>query len=312
MGKDYVIGIDVGGTKVAYGLFDSRGGLIHRCQHPSDSSLDGPAFSDRMIETVREIMREFELSAGDIKGVGIGICSFIIMDRGYIYMTSALEKICNFAMRDYLEEHLGIRVVLENDANVAALAEQRRGAARGRRDVVYMAFGTGIGSGIIINNEIVHGSYGWAGESGHMLITPDDGMECGCRNRGCFMSYASGLGIALWARRYLEEGAESELSACPELSARDILTAYNHGDALAARLVDQVAHYMAVCMFNVYQLLNINMFVLGGGLVNFGDMMLDKIRAEFNRYNKIPLPVDIVYAELKDDMGITGAAELVI
>lgn len=311
MGKDYVIGIDAGGTKVAYGLFDSEGSLIYSTQHPSDKEMDGPAFSDKMIETVRSIMSEFKLEKEDIKGVGIGICSFIIMDEGYIYLTSALEKIRDFAMKDYMEQHLGMRVVLENDANAAALAEQRRGAARGRKDVVYMAFGTGIGSGIILNNEIVHGSYGWAGESGHMLITPDEGMECGCRNRGCFMSYASGMGIAMWAKKFLDDGEQSQLSECPDPTAKDILAAYNSGDALAAKLVDQIAHYMAVCMFNIYQLLNINMYVLGGGLINYGDMILEKIKAEFNRYNKIPLPVDIVFAELKKDMGIIGAAELI-
>lgn len=311
MGKDYVIGIDIGGTKVAYGLFDSSGTLICSREHPSDRDADGPAFSDGIIETVRSIIDGSGLSGCDIRGIGIGICSFILFDKGYIYLTSALEKIRDFAMRDYIEERLGIRVVLDNDANAAALAEQRRGAAKGRRDMVFMAFGTGIGSGIIINGEIVHGSYGWAGESGHMLITPDEGIECGCRNRGCFMSYASGMGIAKWARRYLDEGAESELSLCDDISAKDILAAYNHGDALAGKLVDQIAHYMGVCMFNIYQLLNINMFVLGGGLINFGDMLLDKIRAEFDRYNKIPLPVDIVFGGLKKDTGIIGAAELV-
>ena len=311
MGKDYVIGIDAGGTKVAYGLFDSSGKLIFRTRHPSDINADGPAFSDRIIETVNAILDECRLVPEDIKGIGIGMCSFIFIDEGYVYMTSALENIRDFAMRDYIESRLGIKVVLDNDANAAALAEQRKGAARGHKDVVYMAFGTGVGSGIIINNELVHGSYGWAGESGHMLITPDEGMECGCRNRGCFMTYASGMGMARWAQKFIDEGCESELAQCAEITAKDILAAYSNGDALAEKLVDQTAHYMGICMFNIYQLLNINMYVLGGGLVNFGDMMLEKIRNEFNRYNKIPLPVDIVFAELKDDMGITGAAELV-
>ena len=312
MEGQYVIGIDAGGTKVAYGLFDAEGTLLYSTQHPSDPELDGPAFADRMIETVERILAGNGLEKEQIKGIGIGICSFIIKDRGYIYLTSALVKIRDFAMQEYIQSRLGIPVELDNDANVAALAEQRRGAGRGHKDLVYVVFGTGIGSGIILNNELVHGSYGWAGECGHMLITPDDGLDCGCRNKGCFMSYASGGYIVRWAKKYMEEGAESELSRCENLSAKDILAAWHHGDALAVKLVDQMAHYMAVCLYNIYELLNINMFVIGGGITNFGDMMLEKVRAEFDRYNQVPLPVDIVYSTLEKDMGIIGAAELIL
>lgn len=312
MEKKYVIGIDVGGTKVAYGLFNGKGELLYETEHPSDKDSDGPRFTDTMIDTVRRIMDIHDLHAEDIEGIGIGICSFILFDEGYIYLTSALERIREFPMRDYMQERLGIRVVLDNDANVAALAEQRKGAGRGHKDMVYMVFGTGIGSGIILNNSLVHGSYGWAGESGHMIISPDEGPECGCGNRGCFMSYASGLAIAQWAEKYIDEGWDSKLCHCGNITARDILAAYNSGDKLAEKLVEQMAHYMGICMFNVYQLLNINMFVIGGGLINFGEMMLERIKAEFGRYNKIPLPVDIVYAELKKNAGIIGAAELIL
>ncbi len=183
--KKYAIGIDVGGTKIAYGLFDLEGELLGRTEHPSDQEADGPAFSDQIIRTTEELMKKNGVSKDEVTGVGVCICSYIIFDKGYVYLTSALEKIQNFYMRDYLQERLGLPVVLDNDANVAALAEHRKGAGRGTRHMVYVAVSTGIGSGIIINGDLFRGSYGFAGEVGHMLITPDEGLLCGCRNKGC-------------------------------------------------------------------------------------------------------------------------------
>lgn len=120
--KDYVIGIDAGGTKVAYGLFDAKGELLERFRHPSDPELDGPAFSDSLIRTLRKILERNGLAMENLKGVGICMPSYILFDTGHIFLTSALPKIHDFGMREYLQERLGVRVVLDNDANAAALA----------------------------------------------------------------------------------------------------------------------------------------------------------------------------------------------
>ena len=309
MGK-HIIGIDAGGTKVAYGLFNEEGELVYRTEHPSDIEADGPAFSDRMIQTVGQILEENRLNMTDLAGVGVCMPSYINSEEGWIYMTSALPKVRDFAMREYISERLGIRVELDNDANVAALAEFRRGAGRGLRHMVYMAVSTGIGSGIIINGQLFRGSYGLAGESGHMLITPDEGIECGCRNRGCFMSYAGGRYVPYHLRIRMLEGADSCLPDSEDLSCRDLLHSYRAGDALADEMISQMAHYIGVCLFNVYELLNIKTFVFGGGLTAFGDVLFDRVRKEFDRYNHIDMPVEFRFAELEKDFGIIGAAEL--
>ena len=188
------IGIDAGGTKVAYGLFDQKNNLVGRRQHPTPADADGPQFSDLIIENCLALLQEQNLKIDDLRGIGVCMPSFILFDEGYICMTSAMENIRDFAMRDYLTQRLPVPIVLDNDSNCAALAEYRFGAGRGSRHMVYMSVSTGIGSGLIINGELFRGSYGWAGETGHMLITPDEGLECGCRNRGCFMSWqAAGI-----------------------------------------------------------------------------------------------------------------------
>ncbi|MCI9135480.1 MAG: ROK family protein [Lachnospiraceae bacterium] len=312
MEEKYVIGIDGGGTKVAYGLFDLEGKMLDRVQHPSDLQADGPGFSDQLIRTIQELLQKNSLTIQQLQGVGICMPSYILYDKGYICLTSALTKIRDFAMRDYLEERLGVRVVLDNDGNAAALAEHRRGAGQGLRHMVYVAVSTGIGSGIIIDGNLFHGSYGWAGECGHMLATPDEGVLCGCRNRGCFMSYAGGRYVPRHLKIRMLEGTESVMEGKDDLSCEDLLAAYHQGDELAKEQISTMAHYIAVCLYNIYQLLNINVFVFGGGLTNFGDVLFHRVREEFDRYNQIPMPVEFRYAELKKDFGIIGAAELVL
>ena len=173
-----------------------------------------------------------------------------------------------------------------------------------------MAVSTGIGSGLILNGELFRGTYGWAGESGHMLITPDDGVECGCRNRGCFMSWASGRYIPEHLRR-MGKGRETMLDMNGALDGKALKQACDAGDPLALEFLDQSAHYIAICCFNIYLLLNVNLYVFGGGLTNLGDALFSRVRAEFDRYNHVDMPVDFRIAELKQDFGIIGAAELV-
>lgn len=308
--KQYRIGIDAGGTKVAYGLFDEENRLLDRMQHPTPIEADGAAFSDLVIQNVRGFLQRNGLRCDDLRGIGVCMPSFILFDQGYVCMTSAMVNIRDFAMRDYLVERLGVPVILDNDSNVAALAEYRYGEGRGAKNMIYMATSTGIGSGLVLNGQLFRGSYGWAGESGHMLITPDEGVSCGCRNQGCFMSWASGRYIPQHIRR-MAQGKRTVMNLGDDLDCVELLRACREGDPLALEVLDQTAHYIAVCVFNVYQLLNVNLFVFGGGLVNFGSMLFDRVRREFDRYNHIPQPVEFRFAALKQDFGIIGAAELV-
>lgn len=308
--KIYRIGIDAGGTKVAYGLFNEQNQLLDRFQHPTPIEADGPAFSDLVIESVEKMLSKNSLTKEELQGIGICMPSFILFDQGYVCMTSAMVNIRDFAMRDYLTQRLKVPVVLDNDSNVAALAEHRYGAGQGSRHMIYMAVSTGIGSGLILNGQLFRGSYGWAGESGHMLITPDAGELCGCRNQGCFMSWAAGRYIPKHIR-YQAGDRQTIMNLGPDLDCVELCCCCREGDPLALEVLNQTAHYLAVCVFNIYQLLNVNLFVFGGGMVNFGPMLFDRVRQEFDRFNHISQPVEFRFAKLKKDFGIIGAAELV-
>jgi glucokinase len=235
-------------------------------------------------------------------------------DEGRIMKTVNLTCLNNFPARDYLSARLGLPVALANDAQAAALAEHRHGAGRSFPSMLYCPVSTGISSAVIIDGKLFRGSYGWAGETGHAIITPGEGVMCGCGNRGCLMSYVSGSMIVKHVQAKLAQG---EASILPELAggaeninAFHIQQGYDLGDPLAKWALAQMTKYMAVWLYNLYVTFNINLFVFGGGLLKFGDRLFPGVRAQFDAYNQSDLPVYFKNAELTEDFGIVGAMEL--
>ena len=310
----YSIGIDVGGTKIAYGLFDGDRRLVAKFSTPSDASCPPEPFFDRIEEGALSLARENGVSREDLYGVGVGVPSYVKYDEGRIIKTVNLTCLNDFPARDYLSQKLGLPVALANDAQAAALAEHRHGAGRGFDNMLYCPVSTGISSAIIIDGKLFRGSYGWAGETGHAIITPGEGLMCGCGNRGCLMSYVSGSMIAKHAQKRIAEGEKTALTdladGADKITAQHILAGYDLGDPLSTQLVAQMAKYMAVWLYNLYATFNINCFVFGGGLLKFGDRLFPAVRAQFDAYNQSDLPVYFKSAELTEDFGIVGAMEL--
>jgi glucokinase len=315
--KKYGIGIDVGGTKAAYGLFDKDKKLIAQRRHGSDSSLEPAAFFDRIADEIKSILIEAGVSMGELLGVGIGMPSFIVFEEGRIIKTSNLTKIKDFAARDYLTEKLGgnIKIVIDNDAHTGALAEYRRGAGRGFDHMLYCPVSTGISSGMIIDGKLFRGTYGFSGESGHAIITPGKGVLCGCGNRGCFMSWCSGSMIVKHIQNWIAGGEKTIMTelagGAGKITAFELEEAYFKNDELAIRAINQMVEYMAVWLFNLYVLLNINCFVFGGGLLKMKIPLLELVRKKFDDYNGNDMPVYFKTAELGENFGIIGAAELI-
>ncbi|GHV76555.1 glucokinase [Spirochaetia bacterium] len=319
----HTIGIDVGGTKTAYGLFNGQRGVVRRLSHPSDDTASPEEFFDTIAGNIKGLMAEEGLQNENIRGVGIGMPSFVLFEEGRLIKTSNLTKIHDFPARAYLMEKLGgMRVLIDNDSHTGAMAEHRHGAGRGFDNMIYCPISTGISSGIIIGGKLFRGRYGWSGESGHMIVTPDDGVECGCGNRGCLMSWCSGSMIVKHIEQWIAQG---EVSIMPGLAGDGKITlfhlggAYNAGDALARRAYDQMVKYLGIWIYNLYVTLNINCFVFGGGLLKLSRQLMDggkkttileDMKEIFDGYNKNDMPVYFKGAELGDDFGIIGAAEL--
>jgi len=313
----YCVGVDVGGTKTAYGLFDSNHKIITRYEQPTVTSGSCEDICDAVTQGIYKLITNNDLLLSDLMGVGLAFPSYINFDSGRILCTSNICTLKNFDARDYFEEKLGVRVALDNDTHAASIAEHRFGAGRGYQHMLYCAVSTGIASAIIINNSLFRGSYGAAGESGHMLITPDEGVMCGCENPGCFMSHTSGSMIIRHIQNWIADGETTKMieMAGGEISAingKILQQAAEDGDAMAVKAIDKMAYYLGVWTYNLYQVFNINCFVFGGGLVNMGPLLFDKVRYHFDRFNisRKENPVYFKFAELGRDFGIIGAEQL--
>ncbi len=314
----YYIGIDVGGTKIAYGLFDEHKNLLTKVKTPTNTELLADAFFDAICEQVDSLLTDNHIPFERVEGIGIGMPSFIYFDKGFVVKTASLPRIHDFPLRDYLREKWGnrVRIVIDNDGNTGALAEFRNGAGCGFEHMVFCLVSTGIGSSFIINRALFRGTYGWAGESGHTLLKPYDASElvCGCSNTSCLNSICSGKMIVNHIRQWIADG---ERTVMPELAggAENINTehldkAFEMGDEMAIRAVEQMAQYMAIWLYNLYLTLNINCFVFSGGLLAMGDKLLGRVKQLFEQYNKSDYPVHFFTTELGADTGIIGAMEL--
>ncbi|XVQ13655.1 ROK family glucokinase [Spirillospora sp. CA-255316] len=307
------IGVDVGGTKVAAGVVDDRGRILEKVRRPTPST--NPKETAAVIAEVVDLLKgKFE----DVAAVGLGTAGFVDETRSTVLFAP------NLAWRDEpikkkVEDLTGLPVVVENDGNATAWGEARFGAGRGHDFIVLIALGTGIGGGIIINGELYRGRFGIGAEVGHFRVVPD-GRRCGCGNRGCWEQYASGNALVHEARdlarvapamagRLLELG-----DGRPEgISGPEVTQAAREGDTAALECFRTVAHWAGQGLADLTAILDPGAFIIGGGLSDAGDLLLDPIRDAFETAltgrGHRPLP-EILIAELGSAAGIVGAADL--
>lgn len=312
----YYIGVDVGGTKLAYGLFNEKSELLDRFTAATNPESEPDEMMDEMCSHIYSLLSKNSIDRSLLGGVGAAFPSHIDFDKGIVITTSNLPKWNNIPAKSSLSEKLGVKVEVDNDANVAAIAEHRFGAGKSRKNMLFLTISTGIGGGIIINNEIFRGSYGAAGEFGHMIIS-DDGYLCGCGNKGCVQSLASGPMIARYTREKIQGGCSSKISDMVkdlnELTCKHIEDAAKTGDKLAVEVIERTGDILGVMFANLYQIFNIDYFVVGGGVSKFGKPLFDRFNDKFKKLSKISSshPVSIEPAVLGDNAGIIGAVTLV-
>lgn len=192
--EKYRLAIDVGGTKIAYGIFNEENEIIFRHRTATPLEIMPDEFTEKLYTEIDEVLEKSGIPLSELKGISVGMPSYVDYENGIVVTSGSIHNIKNYPAKAVLEKkYPGVRIVIDGDTNMAALAEHEFGAGRGFKHMVYCALSTGLGTGFIVNNDLFRGSYGGAGESGHMLITPGEGLECGCGNKGCFMSYAAVL-----------------------------------------------------------------------------------------------------------------------
>lgn len=312
----YRVGIDVGGTKLAYGLFDQEMNLLGRGQSPTDSKIPAEMAIDSIATDVDELLEKHNIKRSELEGVGACVPSYINAETGYIIYTTNLPTWNGLPMRDLMSEKFGVPVQIDNDANAAALAEHHLGAGRGHRHMIYITVSTGVGGGIIINNKLFRGNHGMAGEIGHVLVSDTWGLKCGCGNRGCIESIASGPSMSAYAAWQIhKKGRKSKISDFAgdgTITGKDIAMAAADGDALAIETVEHAGKYLGRLFSSLYQTLDIDHIVYGGGAIKVSPLLMQEAEATFKEITKFAqaYPVTFVPAELGDNTGIIGAALL--
>lgn len=304
------IGIDLGGTDIKGAVVSATGEILRQDKVPTHPEEGAEGVADRIADLANALYAAHEINSDETTGVGVGVPGVTRKD-GTVVIAPNLDW-HHVPFRAMLAERLGTRVQLDNDANVAALAEARAGVGEGCDTLALLTLGTGIGGGIIIDGKIHHGSSYAAGEIGHMVVLPD-GPVCGCGKSGCLEAISATRGMIAFAQRALDEGRTSSLSSVDRLTPKTICDAAAAGDALGLETVDHVAKYIGIAVANLINLLSPDVIAIGGGISAAGSLILDPIVASANTNTLEGMfeHTRIELARLGNDAGSIGAAYLV-
>lgn len=304
------IGIDVGGTKIAAGVVNEAGEILTMVRRPTPTDEAG-AILATILEAVTEL-RELH----DVEAIGVGAPGFINTERTTV-MFAPNVRWRDEPLAEQIASATGLPTVLENDANAAAWGEFKFGAAKGRSSAAIITVGTGIGGGIILGGQLLRGSYGFAGEIGHINMVPD-GQLCGCGERGCWEMYSSGTALVGLARTLARDALDSRLVELADgdpaaISGLHVTQAAREGDTLARECFAEVGKWLGQGMADLAAILDPEVVVLAGGVSEAGDVLLspahDQFMERLTARDIRPTP-PIVLAQLGNDAGIIGAADL--
>jgi glucokinase len=281
---DFSIGVDLGGTNLRIAALSSQGQLLEKVTLGTKVALGRDHVINEMCDAIQRLSGKYK-ETGTFLGAGIGIPGIIDMQTGMLRKSANLPGFENYPVRAEIERRLGAPVVLENDANVAALGEQWLGAARGVPNMAVVTLGTGIGGGIVLGGKIWHGMHGMAGEFGHVTIEPE-GHPCGCGNHGCAEQYASATAIMRMAREAIASGEAPSLaraaSSDAEFGAKSVYNLAIQGDEHARRIFRSFGRYLGIMLAGLINVLNLDMFVIGGGVSSawdaFAPNMFEELR----------------------------------
>ncbi|MFQ6121662.1 MAG: ROK family protein [Dehalococcoidales bacterium] len=308
-----VLAIDLGGTKIITAIFDNNR-LIAKERCLTMAGEGQQSVINRLLSSIDHILSLKNMDLSQLGSISIAAAGGIDIERGLVTSSPHLPDWQDVPLRDIVKEKYQVDTFLLNDASAAALGEHRFGAGKGVSNLILLTVGTGIGGGIIINGRLYNGPYGSAGEIGHMTIDVN-GLSCQCGNIGCLETLASGTAMAREARRRIAQGESScllELVAdrTEDVTAENIGVAARGGDSLALDVIAGAGTYLGVGMVNLVNIFNPEMIVVGGGVANLGDLLLDPARqvVKERAFRISARAVRIVTAQLGDEAGVYGAA----
>jgi glucokinase-like ROK family protein len=312
----YVAGVELGATHLFVVVTDLEPKTIVELERDFDLTVGPEAGISQVADIVRQALTQAEMSLGQVAGIGLGVPGPVRHAMGAVAFPPIMPGWHGFPLRARLEEELGVSVYLDNDANLGALGEWAHGAGQRLDNLAYIKVGTGIGCGLIIRDEIYRGQSGSAGEIGHITID-ENGPPCRCGNYGCLESMAAGPAIAHRAQLAIRAGQESiltKMKPVEEIKAADVSRAASQGDPLSLQLFHEAGRHIGVALAGLINLFNPRLVIIGGGMAQAGDILLEPIRRSVQSHG-LRIAVEncqIVQAQLGREATALGAVTLVL
>ena len=310
--KKYGFGVDIGGTTIKMGLFETNGNLLDKWEIDTDTSDGGKNILSDVAKAIDDKLSQENIGKEEVQGIGVGVPGPVthegIVNRSVNLGWGVVDVVTE------LSSLTGLKVSAGNDANVAAMGEMWQGAAIGCRDVVMVTLGTGVGGGIIVDGRILAGYSGAGGEIGHMTVKYDEKEVCNCGQYGCLEQYTSATGVVRLAKRKLQKTtAETVLRNYEKLTATIIFNEAKAGDAIALEIVDELGRIMGSALSNIAVFANPEIIVIGGGVSNAGEILVNTIQKHYEECALYAVrDTKFTIAKLRNDAGIYGGMALVM
>ena len=308
----YGFGIDLGGTTVKIAYFDENGTMLEKWEIPTVTADGGAQILPDIAASIRAFIEAHNINETSILGLGIGV-------PGPVNAKGIVNKCINlgwgvFNIADELTKLTGFPVKAGNDANVAALGEFWKGGGQGCDNMVFVTLGTGVGGGIVVEGNLLHGAHGSGAEIGHICVNPEETVRCNCGNYGCVEQYCSATGIVRLAKLYLAANdTATGLRDIENLTCKDIFDAAKAEDAAALAILDQVYAYMGLFLANICSTVNPEVVVIGGGVSKAGDMLVKGVEPYFHKHVfHAASGAKFTMASLSNDAGAYGAFKLAL
>lgn len=313
-----IIGIDLGGTTVKFAILTSEGEIQQKWSIDTNILDEGSHIVPEIVASINHRLELYGLQPEAFIGIGMGTPGSVDRDKGTVIGAYNLNWKTLQPVKELIEKGTKIPFAIDNDANVAALGERWKGAGDNNPDVIFITLGTGVGGGIIMEGQLLHGVAGCAGEIGHITVDPE-GFECTCGKRGCLETVSSATGVVRVARQLAEEYAgdsalKQQLDNGEDVSSKDIFEAAQANDPFGLMVVDKVCFYLGLACGNLGNTLNPSSIVLGGGVSAAGDFLRERVAAYFAQFTfpQVTESTEIKLAELGNDAGVIGAASLAL
>ena len=311
--KPYAFGVDLGGTTVKLGLFETNGNLMEKWEIPTRTGNHGENLLPDIAEAMLRKLSEKGIDKDQVEGVGMGVPGAVVNDR-FVKPCVNLEQWGGFDVAEALEALCGFPAKIVNDANAAALGEMGAGGGKGRKNVVFVTLGTGVGGGVIVDGKLLAGVHGAGGELGHMKVKDTHETPCGCGKRGCLEQYSSATGIVNETKKFLASSdAPSKLRELETITAKDIFDLAKAGDAVALAQVEEMTRLLGKALAAVSCVCDPQVIVLGGGVSRAGSIITDNVAKWFREY-AFPASecTEFALAELGNDAGIYGGVQMIL